>query len=775
MVKSIRRAFFAYPSHPSELSTTIERAVTKAGDAAKQILLRPWPSLDVLGANIPDRIKDGINSVDATICDLTIPNQNVYYEIGFSIGAGKTIAPVVNSSFSDSISNIQKEGIFDNIGYKTYQNHEELCAIMKSISSHKLVDLYSKSFNNSQPIYFLDTFWKNDFRNSIVSSIKASKVFYRSYDPVESPRSSCINMIGEVSSSSGIIIPVLGSNTDGHLKHNLRASLLAGLSHGLGRPTLIIKFNNNSSNDPADFRDDLRFARNDDEINELVSGFALEVLRTFQNVTTPKIKREKRSDLQNLSLGSSSAENEFRSLEGYFVETAEYLRTIRGEVRIVTGRKGSGKTAIFFQARDAFRKWGNAVVTDLKPESHQLSLFRQELLSIVGAGVFDHTIASFWHFVILSEILLNIKEKFDARSKYDINALRNVRDIEEAFLTAGIDQSGDFTTRINRLGSYVVDEIRRAKLNKEILSAEKLTNIVFRSAIAPIRSLIIKFSTPDTKIVLLFDNIDKGWPSTGVDEFDVRLLRLLVESLEKVQFGFSNADRDFQSVVFIRNDIYELMVSDTPDKGKAGHVRIDWTDRAKMRHVIFRRLQNSSNDKISDFETIWTRFFVDKVGETSSFEYLLDHCLMRPRFLINVIEGSIANAVNRGNTKVQENDIVDAARQHSLTLIDDFGYEIRDVSGISYDVLYSLVGSTCLVTREELVYMFKNNISDINPDKVINLMLWYGIIGIHNRVNQVRYIYDYDYNIKRLEAEIVASQENMLYVINPGLYVGLSA
>src|SRR4051812_40809567 len=42
-----------------------------------------------------------------------------------------------------------------------------------------------KPINFQQPLYILDTFRKTDFRNWIVSSVKSSKVFYRSFDPAE--------------------------------------------------------------------------------------------------------------------------------------------------------------------------------------------------------------------------------------------------------------------------------------------------------------------------------------------------------------------------------------------------------------------------------------------------------------------------------------------------------------------------------------------------------------------------------------------------------------
>jgi hypothetical protein len=47
-------------------------------------------------------------------------------------------------------------------------------------------------------------------------------------------------------------------------------------------------------------------------------------------------------------------------------------------------------------------------------------------------------------------------------------------------------------------------------------------------------------------------------------------------------------------------------------------------------------------------------------------------------------------------------------------------------------------------------------------------MLWYGVIGITSAGSE-KYIYDYDYNMKRLEAEIRNPEEEMLYAINTAM------
>jgi hypothetical protein len=85
----------------------------------------------------------------------------------------------------------------------------------------------------------------------------------------------------------------------------------------------------------------------------------------MQSIKAPSARSSK-SALQRITLGAEAAENEFRTLEDYFVETAEFLKTARGEVRIVAGRKGSGKTAIFFMVRDSFRRQRNTVISDLR-------------------------------------------------------------------------------------------------------------------------------------------------------------------------------------------------------------------------------------------------------------------------------------------------------------------------------------------------------------------------------------------------------------------------
>jgi hypothetical protein len=56
---------------------------------------------------------------------------------------------------------------------------------------------------------------------------------------------------------------------------------------------------------------------------------------------------DKKSLLKQLSFGARVAEDESDELAGYFVETDQWRRIIAGDVDVIYGPKGSGKSAIY--------------------------------------------------------------------------------------------------------------------------------------------------------------------------------------------------------------------------------------------------------------------------------------------------------------------------------------------------------------------------------------------------------------------------------------------
>lgn len=767
----LRQVFLAFPASHHELSKTIQKAAIAAEAwGARKTRYLAWPELPILGQAISDKVRDEISRSDALVADITFSNPNVAYEIGYAVGLGKPIIPVINNSIAQPPEGFIREGVFDTIGYEKYDNSEQLEAILKKIPEVRLLDLYRRSINTSQPLYALDSRVKSDYRNAIFSAIKDARIFFRSFDPVETSRFSLIKVIGEIAASTGIIVPLLSEDHNDAPQHNLRAAITAGLAHGLSKNTLIIQKINGPV--PLDYRNETAEVSDEAAIREVVGRFSTEALVGLQSQQSGKEIRFT-AGLRSLSLGQSAAENEFRTLSNYFFETSEFLKAQRGEVRLVAGRKGSGKTAIFFQVRDRARNDRKNLVIDLKPESHQLSLFRDELLKASGQGLFDHTIAAFWNFVLLSEIIYGFRKRYEVRAKIDDNALSIIQKIDNVMHDSDVFQSGDFTARLNKLGSNIAGEVKVIQKRGERITPERMTNIVYQVGVFKLKALVLDLARDIKEIVFLFDNIDKGWSPNEIDEFDVRLVRLLLESLDKLRHDLSASGVDFLSTVFLRNDVYELLIHNTPDRGKAGIVKIDWTDRAKLRQMIYLRLKDAAADTAA-FENLWRQYFCDTVSGQQSFDFLLDHSLMRPRFLLNLIEYSVSNAINRGRDRVEAEDFRDAAETHAHYIMSDFGFEIQNVSGLPADLLYSLIGLKSTVSKEQIIDRLKSEIklSDELSIKAFDLMLWYGILGFPTESGP-RFVYNYAYDLARMQVALRANGDDGNFIINPALYVGL--
>ncbi|MCC8955278.1 hypothetical protein H8B02_18090 [Bradyrhizobium sp. Pear77] len=168
-----RVGYAAYPAAPPDLASDIARAV-KAVENSPKARITAWPQLEIFGSVIPNEVRAGIETADVLIRDVTRPNLNVYYKIGYSIGKRKSIAPVVNVSFKGAAEDIQKDGLFDTVGYRSYENSEGLTAILSELPEHVLLDLYAKPLNSTQPLYFLNAYRKTNFVAAIWPTLLAT-------------------------------------------------------------------------------------------------------------------------------------------------------------------------------------------------------------------------------------------------------------------------------------------------------------------------------------------------------------------------------------------------------------------------------------------------------------------------------------------------------------------------------------------------------------------------------------------------------------------------
>lgn len=165
----------------------------------------------------------------------------------------------------------------------------------------------------------------------------------------------------------------------------------------------LLLLNMSSKSLPLDVRDYAKSGREPENVQKLVQSFALTSLARLQRAA-PQPTALKGPSIQRISLGGTAAENEFRRLSEYFVETPAFRAAIEGEGRIVIGRKGSGKTAIFTEMATQLGKNRKSLILSLKPDGYQLRKFKDNLINFLSEGTKEHTVAAFWEYLLLLEV-----------------------------------------------------------------------------------------------------------------------------------------------------------------------------------------------------------------------------------------------------------------------------------------------------------------------------------------------------------------------------------
>jgi hypothetical protein len=401
------RGFFAYPAQPTVVGEIVGRAIHRLTTRSFSGEIVAWSELDIPGRFIVDGILQRIDESTLVIADITRLNFNVTYELGYAIGAQRRVLILKHGSLPQVNTELLSLGLFDTLGYNEYNNAEELEQIIRDADDLAPIPIPSE-LNASAPVFMNFAKNKSDQDSLIRFRIKKAHLQFRNFDPNETPRLSGHEAIRSVAQSYGVLLHLMPTDHEDATNHNLRAAFLAGLADGMQRELLLIQYSDSPV--PVDCRDAVTYCRHPDQFTEAVGDFAGRVLDAWQS--KPAARRAGLAPfIQRVNFGASTAENELTVLREYYLEIDAYRRAERKEVRLITGRKGSGKTAIFFELRNKVRDRRANVVLDLKPDGYQLLKFKDQVLQLMAGGTLDHTITAFWEYLLLLEVCYKLIEK----------------------------------------------------------------------------------------------------------------------------------------------------------------------------------------------------------------------------------------------------------------------------------------------------------------------------------------------------------------------------
>lgn len=353
-------------------------------------------------------------------------------------------------------------------------------------------------------------------------------------------------------------------------------------------------------------------------------------------------------------LGDLRAEADHSMLEAAFYETPDYKSLIEHpDYSVIVGRRGVGKSALFYRLTKAWEKTPHLHLIRLSPEPYQMVGLRYfgaafgEKSNMIHAGS-----RIIWRYALIMEIV----SKLHGHYKF--------KGFEGEHLLAGHvgkwQQGGKAC--IDRL-RHVLGGIVTAKGVPEITIADLPKLLEMESLLD---ALAAGIEASKEKVFLLVDRLDEGYEA---DALGIGLLVGLVHAAVDINTRFENA----RVTLFLRDNIYRAICRNDPNYSRSveGHVlRIHW-EEYHLFNMICNRLRVAFEVNHESNLKIWNACVAHDLEGKDGFKKCLKHTLYRPRDLLSLLNQAYGHAFKEDRDEIVYKDVESVAREISRHRLED--------------------------------------------------------------------------------------------------------
>jgi hypothetical protein len=207
----------------------------------------------------------------------------------------------------------------------------------------------------------------------------------------------------------------------------------------------------------------------------------------------------------------------------------------------------------------------------------------------------------FWNYILLTELAHKILSTEGGWASNDPERHARFKNLERVYISHEIESEGDLSQRLLRQVDRLAERFRDAEESKR---REKITEWLYAGDIPTLDRAVSDYVREKDSVWLLIYNLDKGWPVHGTTPADIMIVRALLEATRKLQRQMEENNVEFKCLVFLRTDIYEHLVLQTPDKGKDTAIRLDWDDPGVFQEIVRKRV-SASTDLQGSFRDVW--------------------------------------------------------------------------------------------------------------------------------------------------------------------------
>jgi hypothetical protein len=420
----------------------------------------------------------------------------------------------------------------------------------------------------------------------------------------------------------------------------------------------------------------------------------------------------------------------------YFFHVNEVNRIAQGQRSFVIGRKGSGKTAISeYLCRQTTADTFSIKLTFKNFPFNELYELRD------ASYAAPHQYITLWKFLIYSHVcqLMTRNPAIDTLTHDILNKvyLENQMSLPRR-IHRWLDR--DFGVEIFGVGMNVGAAPADERRQSLIMRVQKLEDLLLKHV-------------DTSKYLIVFDELDEDYRNV-TDEQQLTqysaLITGLFKAVQDVRSVFSRQKAKLYPIIFLRDDIYDIIQDSDKTKWNDLRIDLDW-DVDRIRDVIAFRITRALDPDATralPFADAWGTLFFDglvKAGKkgknrTHAFEYILRSTHLRPRDFIQYLKACAEDQLRKSPpNKISASAIkrVDRAFSNYLKseLMDEMYAVIPDISSV-LDVISQL--KKWLFSVKEFIDAYnrqlkRSSLLERDPTFVLQVLFIFGVIGNQTR------------------------------------------
>ncbi|MEO9210897.1 MAG: P-loop NTPase fold protein [Ginsengibacter sp.] len=412
-----------------------------------------------------------------------------------------------------------------------------------------------------------------------------------------------------------------------------------------------------------------------------------------------KLERKHSIDqIRMVDFGAPAAERDLnKGLKEYFLYTGAFNRLVNNQKTVILGNRGAGKSALIKMLAEDYKKKG-AIVVELTPEDYSYDLLKSSVLvekDEMWAKQSGYTAA--WKYLLFVLAMKQYSVEFKTVLKSNAKGIYNY--LRDNFKTEHLDKIDIFLSYLKRINGIKIGAYEAGIKIKELQRLYKLEEV---NNLLPELIEIAKRK----QIILLIDELDKGWDSSED-------AKAFVAGLFQASVAINDLSPNIRIVISLRKELYDDIPSLYDDFQKYYDLFeiLEWNEESLF-DLIVKRIKYSVPD-LKNMPKIqaWNEIFSDKIDKEPSFQYIVDRSLYRPREIIQFCTEAKERCVELRKGRIDINSVVTAEAKYSKARAKDLAAEHRFQYPGLIDVFEAFRGSKCCMSRTHLEHLCQKMIN----------------------------------------------------------------